>query len=62
MHLAAESYVDKSINGPDEFMQNNIIGTYNLLESARYYWQKLPDNKKINSDSIISQLMKFTVI
>ncbi|WP_413739480.1 dTDP-glucose 4,6-dehydratase [Sodalis sp. RH14] len=38
MHLAAESHVDRSIDGPAAFMQTNIIGTYTLLESARQYW------------------------
>ena len=39
MHLAAESHVDRSIDGPAEFMQTNIIGTYEMLEAARAYWQ-----------------------
>lgn len=39
MHLAAESHVDRSIDGPADFMQTNIIGTYEMLESARAYWQ-----------------------
>lgn len=39
MHLAAESHVDRSIDGPAEFMQTNIIGTYEMLEAARVYWQ-----------------------
>ena len=38
MHLAAESHVDRSIDGPGEFIQTNIVGTYNLLEQARTYW------------------------
>ena len=46
MHLAAESHVDKSIDGPDEFIQTNIIGTYVLLEQARNYWTSLLGNKK----------------
>lgn len=41
MHLAAESHVDRSITGPAEFIQTNIVGTYNLLEAAREYWNKL---------------------
>lgn len=41
MHLAAESHVDRSITGPAEFIQTNIVGTYNLLESAREYWNGL---------------------
>jgi dTDP-glucose 4,6-dehydratase len=47
MHLAAESHVDRSIDGPSEFMQTNIIGTFTLLEAARSYWSKLPNNKKL---------------
>ena len=41
MHLAAESHVDRSIDGPDEFIHTNIVGTYTLLEVARHYWQAL---------------------
>lgn len=41
MHLAAESHVDRSITGPAEFIQTNIVGTYNLLEAARQYWNQL---------------------
>jgi len=46
MHLAAESHVDRSIDGPGEFIQTNIVGTYNLLEQARHYWAALETNKK----------------
>jgi len=46
MHLAAESHVDRSIDGPGEFIQTNIVGTYNLLEQARYYWEKLESGEK----------------
>ena len=46
MHLAAESHVDRSIDGPAEFIQTNIVGTATLLEVAREYWQALPQNKK----------------
>lgn len=41
MHLAAESHVDRSISGPSDFIQTNIIGTYTLLEAARAYWNEL---------------------
>ncbi|TDO10647.1 MULTISPECIES: dTDP-glucose 4,6-dehydratase [Halomonas] len=41
MHLAAESHVDRSIDGPAEFIQTNILGTYVLLEAARHYWNQL---------------------
>ena len=46
MHLAAESHVDRSIDGPGEFIQTNIVGTYVLLEEARDYWSNIDDNKK----------------
>lgn len=46
MHLAAESHVDRSIDGPAEFIQTNIVGTYTLLEATRRYWQGLTDSKK----------------
>jgi len=46
MHLAAESHVDRSISGPMEFMQTNIIGTYQLLEAARQYWNSLEEEQK----------------
>ncbi|MFT6778319.1 MAG: dTDP-glucose 4,6-dehydratase [Paraglaciecola sp.] len=46
MHLAAESHVDRSIDGPGEFIQTNIIGTYNLLEQARIYWNQLEAERK----------------
>lgn len=42
MHLAAESHVDRSIDGPAAFIETNIVGTYTLLEAARSYWQTLP--------------------
>ncbi len=48
MHLAAESHVDRSIDGPAAFMETNIIGTYTLLEAARQYWQALDTDKKAN--------------
>jgi dTDP-glucose 4,6-dehydratase len=40
MHLAAESHVDRSIDGPADFIETNITGTFNMLESARAYWQR----------------------
>lgn len=48
MHLAAESHVDRSIDGPAEFIQTNIVGTYNLLEVAKKYWDTLSGTKKAN--------------
>ncbi len=46
MHLAAESHVDRSIDGPGEFIQTNIIGTFSLLQAARSYHAGLPEPKK----------------
>ena len=48
MHLAAESHVDRSIDGPGAFIQTNIVGTYTLLEQTRAYWAGLQDDKKAN--------------
>ena len=45
MHLAAESHVDRSIDGPAEFINTNVVGTYTLLEVALAYWSKLPREK-----------------
>ncbi len=46
MHLAAESHVDRSIDGPGQFIQTNIVGTFNLLEIAKRYWSELPKERK----------------
>lgn len=46
MHLAAESHVDRSITGPADFIQTNIVGTYTLLEAARQYWNALDVERK----------------
>ena len=46
MHLAAESHVDRSIDGPADFIQTNIVGTYTLLEAAREYWRGLPEEAR----------------
>lgn len=46
LHLAAESHVDRSIDGPAEFIETNIVGTYTLLEVARSYWQELDAMRK----------------
>ena len=46
VHFAAESHVDRSIDGPAAFIQTNIIGTFNLLEAARQYWKELPPERK----------------
>ncbi|WP_096809166.1 dTDP-glucose 4,6-dehydratase [Klebsiella pneumoniae] len=46
MHLAAESHVDRSIDGPAAFIQTNVIGTFTLLEAARHYWSGLGEEQK----------------
>ncbi|MGE4062299.1 MAG: dTDP-glucose 4,6-dehydratase [Rhodospirillaceae bacterium] len=46
MHLAAESHVDRSIDGPAAFITTNVVGTYTMLEAARAYWQGLPGARK----------------
>ena len=46
MHLAAESHVDRSIDGPAAFIETNVVGTYTMLEAARHYWQPLDAAKK----------------
>lgn len=48
MHLAAESHVDRSIEGPGAFIQTNVIGTFNMLDAARGYWSAMPDEEKKN--------------
>ncbi|MBB4285518.1 dTDP-glucose 4,6-dehydratase [Roseospira goensis] len=46
MHLAAESHVDRSIDGPAAFIDTNIVGTYQLLEAARAHWKALPPDRQ----------------
>jgi dTDP-glucose 4,6-dehydratase len=65
MHLAAESHVDRSIEGPAEFINTNIIGTYTLLETARNYWQTANDTIKqrfrfhhVSTDEVYGSLGK----
>jgi dTDP-glucose 4,6-dehydratase len=48
LNFAAESHVDRSIHGPGEFIQTNIVGTFHLLEAARDYWMQLEDTEKAN--------------
>ncbi|MGB7328210.1 MAG: dTDP-glucose 4,6-dehydratase [Rubripirellula sp.] len=48
MNLAAESHVDRSIGSPGDFVQTNVVGTYELLEATREYWQSLPEEKSAN--------------
>ena len=63
MHLAAESHVDRSIDGPAEFIRTNIVGTQILLETALRYWQGLPDAQRadfrfhhISTDEVFGSL------
>lgn len=63
MHLAAESHVDRSIDGPGDFIETNIVGTYQLLEAARSYWSRLPAGARdafrfhhISTDEVYGQL------
>lgn len=67
MHLAAESHVDRSIDGPAEFIHTNIVGTYTLLEVARQYWSSLEEHKKrqfkfhhISTDEVYGDLENTT--
>jgi dTDP-glucose 4,6-dehydratase len=46
VNFAAESHVDRSIHGPGEFIQTNVVGTFNLLEAVRAYWSELPESEK----------------
>ncbi len=48
VHFAAESHVDRSIHGPEDFVVTNVNGTFHLLEAARAYWSKLPEPHKTN--------------
>ncbi len=63
MHLAAESHVDRSIDGPGEFIQTNVVGTFRLLEAARGYWMALPPEQRagfrfhhISTDEVFGSL------
>jgi FlaA1/EpsC-like NDP-sugar epimerase len=47
LNFAAESHVDRSIHGPGDFIETNIVGTFRLLESVRGYWSALPENRQI---------------
>ena len=48
MNFAAESHVDRSIHGPAEFIETNVMGTFNLLECARAYWNELQEDQRTN--------------
>jgi dTDP-glucose 4,6-dehydratase len=63
MHLAAESHVDRSIDGPEAFIRTNVMGTFTLLEVSRHYWSKLPEARKsafrfhhISTDEVFGSL------
>jgi dTDP-glucose 4,6-dehydratase len=63
MHLAAESHVDRSIDGPNDFIQTNIVGTFVLLEVTRQFWNKLSEEKQatfrfhhISTDEVFGEL------
>src|SRR5713226_6893296 len=63
MHLAAESHVDRSIDGPGEFIQSNIVGTYSLLQAALGHWRSLSSDKRdqfrfhhISTDEVFGSL------
>ncbi len=65
VNFAAESHVDRSIHGPGDFVQTNIVGTFNLLESVRGYWSALPDDEKaafrflhVSTDEVYGSLAK----
>ena len=65
INFAAESHVDRSIHGPGEFIQTNIVGTFNLLESVRGYWNDLPEDQKtafrflhVSTDEVYGSLAK----
>ena len=49
MHLAAESHVDRSISGPRDFIETNVVGTYGMLEAARAFWSSQPSGEKKGS-------------
>ncbi|NJS35565.1 MAG: NAD-dependent epimerase/dehydratase family protein, partial [Brachymonas sp.] len=64
VHFAAESHVDRSIHGPEAFIQTNIVGTFRLLEAVRSYWTQLPAEKKqsfrylhVSTDEVYGSLL-----
>ena len=65
LHFAAESHVDRSIHGPEDFIQTNIVGTFRLLEAVRAYWSALPADEKnafrflhVSTDEVYGTLSK----
>ncbi len=65
LHFAAESHVDRSIQGPEDFIQTNVVGTFRLLEAVRAYWSALPEAEKaafrflhVSTDEVYGTLSK----
>lgn len=65
LNFAAESHVDRSIHGPEDFIQTNVVGTFHLLEAVRAYWSALPDAEKtdfrflhVSTDEVYGSLSK----
>jgi dTDP-glucose 4,6-dehydratase len=65
INFAAESHVDRSIHGPEDFIQTNIVGTFHLLEAVRTYWNTLPEREKttfrflhVSTDEVYGSLEK----
>lgn len=65
VNFAAESHVDRSIHGPEDFIQTNIVGTFHLLETVRHYWNEWPEEKKsgfrflhVSTDEVYGSLNK----
>lgn len=65
INFAAESHVDRSIHGPEAFVQTNVVGTFHLLESVRAYWSSLPESEKaafrflhVSTDEVYGSLGK----
>jgi dTDP-glucose 4,6-dehydratase len=65
VNFAAESHVDRSIHGPEDFIQTNIVGTFRLLEAVRAYWNNLPETQKsefrflhVSTDEVYGSLDK----
>jgi len=65
VNFAAESHVDRSIDGPEDFIQTNVVGTFNLLEVIRHYWSNLPEGEKegfrflhVSTDEVYGSLGK----
>ena len=63
MHLAAESHVDRSIDGPGAFIESNVLGTFNLLQAVRAHWEQMPDERRahfrfhhISTDEVFGSL------